>query len=85
MNKASEGEGIPGELLQVLKDDAIKVLHSIYQQSWKTQQWLHDWKNSVFIPIPKKDNAKECSNCHSVVFITHSSKIMLKNPQSRLQ
>ena len=82
MNKASGGDGIPVELFQILKDDAVKVLHSICQQIWKTQQWPQDWKRSVFIPIPKKDNAKECSNCHTTAFI---SKIMLKILQARLQ
>ena len=77
-NKASGGVGIPVELLQILKDDAVKVLHSICQQIWKTQQWPQDWKRSVFISIPKKGNAKECSNCRSVALISHASKVMLK-------
>jgi len=84
-NKASGGEGIPVELFQILKDDAVKVLHSICQQIWKTQQWPQDWKRSVFIPLPKKVNAKECSNYHTVALISHSSKIMLKILQARLQ
>ena len=70
MNKASGGDRIPAELLQILKDDAVKVLHSICQQIWKTQQWPQDWKRSVFIPIPKKDNAKECSNYHAITLIS---------------
>ena len=78
MNKASGGDGIPVELFQILKDDALKVLHSICQQSWKTQQWPQDWKRSVFIPIPKKGNAKECSNYHRIALISHISKVMLK-------
>ena len=73
MNKASEGDGIPVELFQILKDDAVKVLHSICQQTWKTQQWPQDWKRSVFIPIPKKGNAKECSNYHTIALISHAS------------
>ena len=85
MNKASGGDGIPVELFQILKDDAAKVLHSICQQIWKTQQWPQDWKRSVFIPIPKKGNAKECSNYHTVVLISHTSKVMLKILQARLQ
>ena len=84
-NKASESDEIPAELFQVLKDDAVKVLHSICQQIWKTQQWLQDWKRSVFIPIPKKDNAKECSNYLTVALISHASKVMLKILQARLQ
>ena len=84
-NKASGGDGIPVELFQSLKDDAVKVLHSICQQSWKTQQWPQDWKRSVFIPIPKKGNAKECSNYRTIALISHASKIMLKFPQPRLQ
>ena len=83
MNKASGGDGIPVELFQMLKDDAMKVLHSICQQIWKTQQWPQDWKRSVFIPIPKKGNAKECSN--TIVLISHTSKVMLKILQARLQ
>ena len=77
-NKASGGDGIPVELFQILKDDVVKVLHSIYQQIWKTQQWPQDWKMSVFIPIPKKGNAKECSNYHTIALISYASKIMLK-------
>ena len=77
-NKASGGDGIPVELIQILKDDAVKVLHSINQQIWKTQQWPQDWKRSVFIPIPKKGNAKECSNYRTIALISHASKVMLK-------
>ena len=84
-NKASGGDGIPAELFQILKDDAVKVLHSICQQNWKTQQWPQDWKRSVFILIPKKGNAKECSNYHTIALISHASKVMRKIPQSRLQ
>ena len=84
-NKASGGVGIPVELFQILKDDAVKVLHSICQQIWKTQQWPQAWKKSVFIPIPKKGNAKQCSNYHTVAFILHASKVMLKILQARLQ
>ena len=84
-NKASGGDGILVELLQILKDDAVKVMHSIYQQIWKTQQWPRDWKRSVFIPIPKKGNAKECSNYCTIAFISHASKVMLKILQTRLQ
>ena len=84
-NKASGGDGIPVELFQILKDDAVKVLHSISQQIWKTQQWPQDWKRSVFIPIPKKGNAKECSNYRTLVLISHASKVMLKILQARLQ
>ena len=84
-NKAGGGDGIPVELVQILKDDAVKVLHSICQQIWKTQQWPQDWKKSVFIPIPKKGNAKECSNYHTIALISHTSKIMLKILQARLQ
>ena len=84
MNKASGGDGIPVELFQILKDDAVKVLHSICQQIWKTQQWLQDWKRSVFIPIPKK-NTKECSNYLTSALISHASKVMLKILQARLQ
>ena len=84
MNKASGGDGIPVELFQILKDDAIKVLYSICQQIWKTQQWPQDWKRSVFIPIPKKGNAKKCSKYCIAAFISHSSKIMLKILQVRL-
>ena len=85
MNKASGGNGIPVELFQILKDDAVKVLHSIYQQIWKTQQWPQDWKRSGFIPIPKKGNAKECSNYRTIALILHASKVMLKILQVRLQ
>ena len=84
-NKASGGDGIPVELFQILKDDAVKVLHSICQQIGKTKQWPQDWKRSVFIPIPKKSNAKECSNYHTIALISHASTIMLKILQSRLQ
>ena len=77
-NKASGGDGIPVELFQILKDDALKVLHSICQQIWKTQQWRQDWKRSVFTPIPKEDNAKECSNYRTIALISHTSKVMLK-------
>ena len=85
MNKASGGDGIPGELLKILKDDAVKVLHSICQQIWKTQQWPQNWKRSVFTPIPKKGNAKVCSNYHTIALISHTSKAMLKILQARLQ
>ena len=85
INKASGGDGIPVELFQILKDDAVKVLHSICQQIWKTQQWLHDWKRAVFIPIPKKGNAKECSNYRTIALISHASKVILKILQARLQ
>ena len=85
MNKASGGNGIPVELFQILKDDAVKVLHSICQQIWKTQQWSQDWKKSVFIPIPKKGKAKECSNYRTIALISHASKVMLKILQARLQ
>ena len=85
MNKASGGDGIPAELFQILKDDAVKMLHSICQQIWKTQQWPQNWKRSVFIPIPKKGNAKECSNCCTIAVISHSSKVMLKILQARVQ
>ena len=85
MNKASRGDGIPVELFQILKDDAVKVLHSIYQQIWKTQQWPQDWKRSVFIPIPKKANAKVCSNYHTIALVSHAIKVMLKILQARLQ
>ena len=84
MNKASGGDGISVQLFQILKDDAVKVLHSLCQQIWKTQQWLQDWKRSVLIPIPKKGNAKECSN-HTIALISHASKVMLKILQPRLQ
>ena len=85
MNKVSGGDGIPGELFQIPKDDAVKVLHSICQQIWKTQQWPQDWKRSVFIPIPKKGNAKECSDYRTVALISQASKVMLKILQARLQ
>ena len=85
MNKASGGDGIPVELFQILKDDAVKVLHSICRKIWKTQQWSQDWKRSVFIPIPKKNNAKECSNYHIISLILHARKVMLKILQARLQ
>ena len=84
-NKASGDDGIPIELFQILKDDAVKVLHAICQQIWKTQQWPQDWKRSVFIPIPKKGNSKECSNYRTVALISHASKVMLKILQARLQ
>ena len=84
-NKASGGDGIPFELFQVLNDDAIKVLHSICQQIWKTQQWSQEWKRSVFILIPKKGNAKQCSNYCTIALISHASKVMLKILQARLQ
>ena len=83
MNKVSGGDGIPVELFKILKDDAVKVLHSICQQTWKTQQWPQDWKRSVFIPVPKKGNAKECSNYWTIVLISHASKVMLKIPPSQ--
>ena len=85
VNKASGDDGIPDELFQILKDDAVKVLHSMCQQIWKTQQWPQNWKRSVFIPIPKKGNAKECSNYGTTVLISHASKVMLKIFQVRLQ
>ena len=85
MNKASGGDGIPVELFQILKDDAVKVLYSICQEIWKTQQWPQDWKMSVFIPIPKKGSAKECSNYRTIALISHVSKVMLKILQARLQ
>ena len=85
MNKASRGDGIPVELFQILKDDAVKGLNSTCQQIWKTQQWPQDWKRSVFIPIPKKGNAKECSNYCTIALISHASKVMLKILQTRLQ
>ena len=84
-NKASRGDGIPVELFQILKDDDVKVLHSICQQIWKTQQWPRDWKRSVFILVPKKGNAKEYSNYHTIAFISHASKLMFKILQARLQ
>ena len=85
MNKASGDDGIPVELFQIMEDDAVKVLHSICQQIWKTQQWPQDWKRSVFIPISKKGNAKERSNYHTIAFIAHASKLILKILQARLQ
>ena len=84
LNKASGGDGIPVEF-QILKDDAVKVLHSICQQIWKNQQWQQDWKRSVFIPIPKKENGKECSNYCTIALMSHASKLMLKILQARLQ
>ena len=84
MNKASGGDGIPVELFQILKDDAVKVRHSICQNMRKTQQWPQVWKRSVFIPIPKKGNAKQCSNYHTIAFISHASNVMLKILQARL-
>ena len=84
VNKASGGDGIPVELFQILRDDAVKVLHPICQQILKTQQWPQDWKRSVFIRIPKKGNAKECSNYHTIALISHTSKVMLKILQARL-
>ena len=85
LNKASGGDGISVELLQILKDDAVKVVHSICQQIWKTQQWPQDWRRSVFIPIPKKGNAKECSNYRTIALISHAGKVMFKILQARLQ
>ena len=85
MDKTSGGDGIPAELFQILIDDAVKVVYSICQQIWTTQQWPQDWKRSVFIPIPKKGNAKECSNYHTIELILHASKVMLKTLQARLQ
>ena len=85
MNKASGGDGIPVELFQILKDDAVKVLHSIWQQIWKTQQWPKVWKRSIFIPIPKKGNVKACSNYCTITLISHASKVMLKILQARIQ
>ena len=85
MNKASGGDGISVELFQILKDDAVKVLHSVCQQIWKTQQWPQDRKRSVFIPVPKKGNAKEASNYRTIVLISHTNKVMLKILQARLQ
>ena len=82
-NKASGGDGIPG--IRIVKDNAVKVLHSIFQQIWKTQQWPQDWKRSVFVPIPKKGNAKKCSNYHTIAVISQASKVMLKILQARLQ
>ena len=85
MNKSSGGDRIPTELFKILKDDAVKVLHSVCQQIWKTQQWPQDWKRSVFILVPKKDNAKECSNYCTIGLISHASKVMLEILQVRLQ
>ena len=85
MNKASRGDEIPVELFQILDDDAVKVQHLICQQLWKTQQWPQDWKRSVFTPIPKKSNAKECSHYHTITLISHANKVMLKILQARLQ
>ena len=85
MNKAGGGDGIPVDLFQILKDNAVKVLHSLCQQIWKTQQWPQNWKRSVFIPIPKKGSAKECSNYHTIALISYTSKVMLKILQVRLQ
>ena len=85
MNKANCCNGIPVELFQILKDDVVKVLHSICQEIWKVQQWLQDWERSVFIPIPKKGNSKECSNYHTIALISHASRVMLKILQARLQ
>ena len=85
MNKASGSDGIPAELFQILKDSAVKVLHSVCQHIWKTQQWPQDWKRSVFIPIPKKGNAKECLNYHTIVLISQASQVMFKIFQARLQ
>ena len=80
-NRGSGGDGVPAELFQILKDDAVKVLHSICQQIWKTHQWPQDWKRSVFIPIPKKGNAKECSNYHTITLISHTSKVIQNSPK----
>ena len=85
MNKASGDDGIPTELFKILKDDGVKVLHSICQQIWKTYQWPQDQKRSVFISIPKKGNAKECSNCRTIALISHTSEVMLKILEARLQ
>ena len=85
MNKASRGDGVPIKLFQILEDDAVKVLHSICQQIWKTQQWPQDWERSFFIPNPKKDNVKEYSDYHTIALISHASKVMLKILQARLQ
>ena len=85
MNKASGGDGIPAELFQILKDDAVRMLYSTCQQIWKIQQWLQDWERSVFIPIPKKGNARECSDYRTTALISHTSKVMLKILQARLQ
>ena len=85
INKASGDDGIPVALFQILKGDSVKALYSSFQQIWKTQQWPQDWKRSVFIPMPKKDSVKECSNYHTIVLISHASKVMLKILQVRLQ
>ena len=85
MNKVSGGDRISAELFQILKDDTVKVLYSVCQQIWKTQQWPQEWKTSVFIPVPKKGNAKECSNCHTIALISHANTVMLKILQARLQ
>ena len=85
MNKASGCDGIPVELFQILKDDAVKELHSICQQIWKTQQWSQDWERSIFIPVPKKGNPKECSNYRTIALISHVSKVTIKILQARLQ
>ena len=85
LNKASGGDGIPVELFQILNDDSVKVLHSIFQEIWRPQQWPQDWKISVFIPVPKKGSAKEYSNYHRVALISHASKVMLKTLQDRVQ
>ena len=85
MNKTIGGDGIQVELFQILKDDAVKVLYSMFQQIWKTQQWPQDWKRSILIPIPNKSNSKECSNYHTIALISHASKVMLKLLQARLQ
>ena len=85
MNKASGGDGVPAELFQILKDDAVKVLYSVCQLIWKTKKWPQDWKKSVFNPIPKKGNAKQCSNYHTVELISHASKVMFRILQARLQ
>ena len=85
MNKVSGGDGIPVELFQILKDDAVKALHSIWQQIWKTQQWPQAWKRSIFIPVLKKDNAKDCSNYRTIALISHASKVILRILQARLQ
>ena len=84
-NEASGGDGIPVEVFQILKNDTVKVLHSLCQQIWKTQQWPQDWKRSIFISIPKKGNAKECSNYHTIALISHTSRVMLNILQARLQ
>ena len=85
MNKVNGDDGIPTELFQILKDDAVKVLHSMCQKIWKTQQWPQNWKKSVFIPIPKKSNAKECSNYHTIALISDATKVMLKILQAMVQ